>query len=100
MREKKKGPAADQLTGPKGEAKAKAKAKHILKDRRKELDSQEAKLFLRFLESHPPGDVSLAALELLWGFLKWMEERRLYVVGADEIFHIPFSNLVRGRDLK
>ena len=95
MREKKKGPAADQLTGPK----CKAAAKHILKDRRKELDSQEARLLLRFLEAYPPGDVSLAALELLWAFLKWLKEKRLCVVSAEDVFYVPFSKLAKAGDL-
>jgi len=70
--QKKKGPAADQLAGPK--AKVKTKAKHILKDRIKG--------------------------EMTWAFIQWLKERRLYVVNADEVFCVPFSHLVRPADLK
>jgi len=100
MRKKRKEPAADKQAGSKGEAKARAKAKHILKDRIKELDSQEARLLLRFLESYPPADVSLAALELLWGFLKWLRSEKIYIVNAEDVFCVPFSHLVAAKNLK
>jgi len=94
--QRKKGPAADQRTGPKH----KARAKRILKDRIKELESPEARLLLKFLEIYPPGDVSLAALELLWGFLKWLRSEKIYIVDAEDVFCVPFSHLVAAKKLK
>ena len=93
---KKKGPAASEQTGPKH----KAKAKHILKDRIKELDSQEARLLLSFLETYPPGDATLTACEMTWTFIKWLKEKRFYIIQEEAVFCVPFHRLVNLENLK
>lgn len=94
-REKKDRPQT-RKTGPKH----KAIAKRLLKSRKKEIESPEAKLLLSFLETYPPGDATLAACEMTWAFIQWLKERRLYIVSADEVFCIPFSKLAAKKNLK
>ena len=55
MKEKKKGPVAGKPIGPK----RKAKAKRFLKSKQEELNSQEARLFLKFAETHPQAELPL-----------------------------------------
>lgn len=97
MREKKtRGPEADQQTGPKHMA----AAKRLLKCKKKEVESPEARLLLSFLGSYPPGDTTLRGCEMTWAFIQWLKERRLYVVSADDVFCVPFSHLAKEKDLK
>jgi len=55
LKEKNKGPAAAKPIGPK----RKAEAKRFLKSKQEELNSQEARLFLKFAETHPQADPTL-----------------------------------------
>lgn len=96
MRDKKRGPGSRKPTGPE----RMTEAKRILKSRQKELESQEAKILLKFLETYPPGDVSLAAIELLWDFLKWLRTGKISLVSPGDIFYIPFSHLAAAKNLK
>jgi len=96
MKDKRKEPAADKLTG----SKRMTEAKHLLKSKQKELDSQEARLLLRFLETYPPADATLAACEMVWAFIQWLKEKRYHVIQEETVFCVPFSHLVEKKKLK
>jgi len=97
MRKKKqKGPATGESTGPK----RKDESKHILKDRRKELDSQEAKLFMKFAESYPPADMKIDVALAIWEFLKFLKKGGYKIIHEETVFCVPLSKLVSKGDLK
>ncbi len=84
MKEKNKGPAAAKPIGPK----RKAEAKRFLKSKQEELNSQEARLFLKFAETHPQADPTLPVAGAIWSF-----------INEKTVFCFPFSCMVKFKDL-
>jgi len=70
---KKKGPAAGKPIGPK----RKAEAKRFLKSKQEELNSQEARLFLKFAETHPQAELTLSVVGAIWNFLKFLKMKAI-----------------------
>jgi len=97
MREKKRGPGVVKQPGPQ---RLTGKIKRLLHDRKKELDSQEAKLFLEFAEIYPPADLTLHVAEAVWSFIQFLKERDYLLIQGKDIVCVPASKLVRLRDLK
>jgi len=96
MGKKKTGPGTRKPSDPK----RKAEAKRLFDSRIRELESPEARIFLRFAEVYPPVDMTLHVAEGLWAFLQWLKERGYRIVHSEEVFCVPFSHLVRKRNLK
>lgn len=96
MSKKEKGPDDRNRTDPK----RMAEAKRLFKSKRGKLESKEAQLFLRFLHLHPEVDLTLATAEALWTFLAFMKKHGYHIIGGDEVFCVPFSNLVPKAALK
>jgi len=98
---KDKGPAADKHTDPK----RMTEIKRLLNSRRGKIESQETQLLLKFLSLHPQIDTTLATIEALWGFLKFLKSSGFYIVNKEEVFCFPLAKMVRlsklgGRDEK
>ena len=89
---KQKGPAADKHTDPK---RITRKVKRLLDFRQKELNSQASQLLLKFLGEHPEIDTSMATVEALWSFLKFLKESKLCIVSKQEVFCFPLARMVR-----
>lgn len=96
MKDKQKGSAARKQTDPK----RKAKTKRLLNSRQKELESPEAKLFLRFLDEHPEIDATLYTMEILWTFLRFLKKNGYSIVQENDVVCVPFSHLVDPSRLK
>lgn len=92
MIERKAGPVARKPTGPK---RITRKVKRLLDFRKKELDSQESRLLLKFLGVHPEIDTPLATVEALWSFLKFLKKSRLCIISKEEVFCFPLAKMVR-----
>jgi len=97
MRKEKRGlgeinqPSPQRLTG---------KIKRLVKDKAKELESPEARLFLKFAEIYPPADLTLHVAEGVWSFIQFLKERGYLVIHGEDVFCVPFSHLVKRKDLK
>jgi len=74
--------------------------KRLFESKKKELESQEAKLLLKFLETYPGADVMMPCIEMLWAFLTWLKEKAYHVIDERDVFCVPFSHLVRYKNLK
>ena len=96
MKDKKKERAAVKQT----RSKHKAEAKHLLDSKKDELKSQQGQLLLKFLETYPSADVTLACCEMVWSFLTWLKEKGYHVIDERDVYCLPFSHLVRYKDLK
>ena len=92
----KKGSASRNRTDPK----RKAEAKHQIKDRIKELETQEARLLLDFMATRPPDELTLNRLELLWTFIHWLKKIGYHIIDGQAVFCFPFDRLVKFKDLK
>jgi len=95
-KKKQKGPATDKLTGPK----RLGGANRILKSKQKELESQEAKLFLKFAEDYPAADMKIDVALATWNFLKFLKKSGYKIIHEQTVFCVPFSHLVKWKDLK
>lgn len=87
---KERGSPARKPTDPQ----RKRKAKRLLDSKKKELDSQEAQLLLKFLGVHPEIDTTLAIVEVLWSFLKFLKKSRLCIISEEEVFCFPLKKMV------
>jgi len=95
-RQKKKGPATGKPIGPK----RKAEAKRFLKSKQEELNSQEARLFLKFAETHPQADLTLPVVGAIWSFLKFLKMNGDHIIDEKTVFCFPFSRMVKLKDFK
>lgn len=68
--------------------------KRLLDSKKKELNSQEAQLLLKFLGVHPEIDTTLAITEALWFFLKFLKESKLCIISEEEVFCFPLKKMV------
>ncbi|NVM21396.1 MAG: hypothetical protein HWN68_06415 [Desulfobacterales bacterium] len=84
MREKKKGPTARKPTGPKH----KDKTKRLLESKGKELEKQEAQLFLKFAESYPPADLKIDVALAVWNFLKFLKDNDYIILDAKRMVKV------------
>ena len=96
MKEKNKGPAAGKPIGPK----RKAEAKRFLKSKQEEINSQEARLFLKFAETHPQADLTLPVVGAIWSFLKFLKKNGYHIINEKTIFCFPLSCMAKFKNLK
>lgn len=80
MIKKKKGPDAVKQPDPK----RMTEIKRLLKSKQKELESQEAQLFLKFAESYPPANLKIDAALAVWNFLIFLKDNDYVIVDAKE----------------
>ena len=57
-------------------------AKRLFNSKKKELESQEAKLFLKFAETYPPADLKIDAALAVWNFLKFLKDNDYIILDA------------------
>ena len=96
MKEKNKGPAAGKPIGPK----RKAEANRLIKNRAKELEGQEVKLFLKFAETYPEMALKIDTALGIWNFLRFLKEKGYYIINGKTVFCVPFSHLADQSNLK
>lgn len=76
------------------------KVERHIKDRVKELETQEAQLLLKFVHEKPEIDVTIQTAETLWAFLRWLKKSGYQLVHEETVFCFPFSKLAKLADLK
>ncbi|MBA7616893.1 hypothetical protein ES703_24195 [subsurface metagenome] len=96
MKEKKKGSDAVKQTDPRHST----EIKHLLKSRQKELESQEVKLFMKFVKSYPPARLKIDKALAIWNFLRFLKKIGYYIIDGKTVFCFPFSHMVKLKDLK
>ena len=97
MKGKKKGPDAVKQPGPQRTTR---KVERQIKNRIKELETQEARILLDFMATRPPDELTLNRLELVWHFLLWLRAEDYSIVQADDLLTAPFSKFAKIKDLK
>ena len=97
MRKEKRGPGVVKQPGPQ---RMTGQIKRLIKDKAKEIESPEAKLFLQFAEIYPPCDLTLHVAEGIWSFIQFLKERGFLIIQGEDILCCPASKLVRLKDLK
>ena len=55
-------------------------AKRLIKNRAKELESQEIKLFLKFAEAYPKTCLKIDTALGIWNFLRFLKEKGYYII--------------------
>lgn len=70
------------------------------KNRITELETQEAKLFMRFLHDHPEIDATLNTAETIWTFLRFLKKLGYHIIDGRTVFCFPFDRLVKFKNLK
>ena len=93
--EKKRGPDNCKPTSPQ----RKAEAKRQLDSKIAEIESQDSLLLFLFVENCSK-ILTEPMVELVWDFLEFLRFNDYYIVNGKEVFCVPFSHLVRKRDLK
>jgi len=96
LREKKVGPPARKQNGPK----RLTEINRYFKNRITELETQEAKLFMRFLHDHPEIDATLNTAETIWTFLRFLKKLGYHIIDGRTVFCFPFDRLVKFKNLK
>jgi len=96
LKNKQKGPGSRKPSDPKRIS----ELKRLFDSKKKEMESQEAKLLLKFLETYPGADVMMPCIEMLWSFLRWLKEKGYHIIDERDVYCLPFSHLVRYRGLK
>lgn len=93
---KEKRPDAVKQPGPPREI----ETKRFLKPTKKELKTQEGKIFLKFAESYPPADLTLNDVEAIWTFIVFLKKSGYHIIDGQTVFCFPFDRLVKFKDLK
>ncbi len=75
------------------------KARQIC-NKKEELETPEAQLFLKFLSTYPMADTTIGTCEMLWQFIHWCGENGIHLINEKTIFCFPFSRMLRFKDLK
>lgn len=97
MSKEKRGPGVVKQPGPQRPT---AKIKRLIHDRKKELDSQEARLFLKFAESYPSADLTLHVAEGIWTFIQFLKKNGYLIIHGKDVFSIPFNHIARWKHPK
>lgn len=84
---KKKGPETRKPADPK----RKREAKRLFNSKRKELETQEAQLFLKFAESYPLADLKIDAALAVWNFLKFLKDNDYIILGAKRMVKLSLE---------
>jgi len=94
-KEEKGSPASQQNDPPR-----KTEVKRFLKPTKKELKTQEGKIFLKFTETYSQRDLTLAAAEAIWTFIVFLKESGYHIIDEQTVFSFPFSRMVKLKNLK
>lgn len=96
MKERKKGSTSRNRIDPK----RLAETKRLLDSKKKELDSQEYQMLVKFMEAHPEIHLTLPVAEALWAFMAFIRKSGHVLVDEREVFCVSFSRLVKKANLK
>ena len=94
MKDKKKGPETRKPVDPK----RMTEAKRLIKNRAKELESQEVKLFLKFVEADPEVGLKIDTALGIWNFLRFLKEKGYYIINENTVYFVSFSHLANQRN--
>lgn len=75
-------------------------AKRLIKNRAKELESQEIKLFLKFVEADPEVGLKIDTALGIWNFLRFLKEKGYYIINENTVYFVSFSHLANQSNLK
>jgi len=75
-------------------------AKRLIKNRAKELESQEVKLFLKFVEADPGMGLKIDTALGIWNFLRFLKEKGYYIINENTVYFVSFSHLANQSNLK
>ncbi|MBA7679936.1 hypothetical protein ES703_88242 [subsurface metagenome] len=94
--EKKRGPGSRQPTGPRRKDE---NLNRRLDSKIREVESQESLLLFLFV-ANCSEILPEPMVKLLWEFMEFLKSNGYLIVNEKEVFCIPFSHLVRKKDLK
>jgi len=92
MRKKKKGPETRKPPGPKRMTEVKRLVNF------KQVKRKNQGLLLKFDKDHP--DLTFDDAITILAFIRWLENNDYHIINGREVFCVPFSHLVRKKDLK
>ena len=81
-------------------SKRRTEVKRLLKTRQRELESQEAQIFLKFAEVYPQADLTLPVAEAVWAFIFFLKKSGYHIINGRTVFCFPFSHIVKLKNLK
>jgi len=93
--EKKRGPGTRKPSGPQ----RLVETKRLLDSKIAEIKSQESLLLFLFV-GYRSGILTEPMVELIWEFMEFLKSGGYYIVNEKEVFCVPFSHLVKEKDLK
>ena len=76
------------------------KVKRLLHSKIRELDNQESKVFLKFLDKQPEAVLKRDAVELVWAFIMFLKTSAYHILHGNTIFCMPITRMVKMKDLK
>ncbi|MBA7538332.1 hypothetical protein ES705_30607 [subsurface metagenome] len=94
--EKKRGPESGLPTGPQRKAE---NLKRRLDSKIREVQSQESLLLFLFADNYSK-ILAEPMVEVAWDFMEFLKSHGYYIINEKEVFCVPFSHLVRKKDLK
>jgi len=95
-KEKKRGPESGLPTGPQRKDE---NLKRLLDSKIAEIKSQESLLLFLFVANRSE-ILREPMVELIWEFMEFLKSNGYLIINEKEVFCIPFSHLVRKKDLK
>ena len=95
-KEKKRGPESGLPTGPQRQDE---NLKRRLDSKIAEVESQESLLLFLFVANRSE-ILPEPMVELIWEFMEFLKSNGYLIINEKEVFCIPFSHLVRKKDLK
>ncbi|MBA7646279.1 hypothetical protein ES703_54041 [subsurface metagenome] len=93
--EKKRGPLNCEPRDPQ----RKDCPKRLLDSKIREVKSQESLLLFLFVANYSK-ILTEPMVELIWDFMEFLKSHGYYIINEKEVFCVPFSHLVRKKDLK
>ena len=76
------------------------KKARLIVDKKAELETPEARIFLEFLKTYWMAASTIGACEMLWNFIHWTGENGIHLVDEKTVYCFPYSLLVRYTNLK
>ncbi len=75
------------------------KVKRLLHSKKREFDSRESQLFLKFLGTQPDPILKHDAVELVWKFIMFLKSSGYHVLHGNTIFCMPLTRMIKMKDL-
>ena len=76
------------------------KVKRLLHSKIRELDNQEYKVFLKFLDKQPEAVLKRDTVELVWAFIMFFKTSGYHILHGGTIFCMPLTRMVKMKDLE